>query len=120
MAYQKRLIICVGILLLSASVCFGRDLDVGVLSLKAVKINDRPITPTNQITVGPGDKIECDILLSNWSPDELAFAVIGYQSVFIPDSFFSGDRGVVLPLGWDAPYARRTCSTDDVCNSFDM
>jgi len=117
MANQKRSLICASILFLSASVCMGQeDLFVGDLSLKAVKINNQPITPSNQITVKPGDIIECDIILSNWSPGDLEFAVHGYQIVLIANSFFTGGRGTVLPLGWDAPYARRTCSTDDDCN----
>jgi len=98
MANQKRSIICAGILLLSASLCLGQNLNVGDLSLKAVKINDQTIPPSNQITVAPGDKIECDIILSNWSPGELDFGVKAYQVALIGDSFFSGERGTVLPL----------------------
>ncbi len=111
-----QIIICISILGCVTTPVQSVEIDIGTVSIKAVKINGQPITATNQITVIPGDQIECDIFLSDWASNDFVYAVRGYEVNLNPESFFGGDQGTVLPLGWYAPYHERTCSNDGDCN----
>lgn len=87
-------------------------IDTPTLSLKAVKLNEVAISATNSIVAGPGDIIECEVFLSEWSPSpgEDAERLRAFQVSIPRASFNSGSRGTVLPLGWDRPIL----SKDDV------
>jgi hypothetical protein len=45
------------------------SLDAATFSLKAVKLNDAPITPTNHVSVRPGDTIVAELFVQGWDAD---------------------------------------------------
>ena len=106
---MKSRILCIG--LAPASLLFAADgalAQTPTLSLQAVRINDVAITPSNSITVIPGDTIVAEIFVSDWSPS--GERLMAYQTSLSRDAFVSGTGGSVLPLGWDAPIT----SADDI------
>jgi hypothetical protein len=85
----------------------------GVYSLKAVRVNERSITPTDTVAVCPGDTIMAEVYLSEWSPAGQGLET--WQAQLEPDSIVSGSAGVLLPLGWDAALDAPECTTDGDC-----
>jgi hypothetical protein len=47
----------------------ARQTQTPTFSLKAVKVNDVAIEPTNSVSASPGDVIECEVFVSEWSPN---------------------------------------------------
>ena len=91
-------------------------IDTPTLSLKAVKLNDVPIPATDSIVAGPGDKIECEVFISEWSPKNQK--LLAFQVSVPRASFISGSRGSVKPIGWDRPILSEDdvgCGTDTDC-----
>jgi IPTL-CTERM motif len=84
------------------------------ISLKAVAINGNPIVPTNNVTVARGDIVEAEIWLSCWGAD--VGLLRGYQAILEGhDAVVSGDAGLVLPVGWDAPLQLIPCNSMPDC-----
>jgi IPTL-CTERM motif len=84
------------------------------LSLKAVAINGNPIEPTNNVTASRGDVIETEVWLSCWGAD--IGLLRAYEATLDgPDAVVSGDAGLVLPVGWDAPIEFAGCYFDFDC-----
>lgn len=83
------------------------------ISLKAVQINDWVITPTNTVTAKAGDTIVAEIYASNWSPN--GEQLRAWQATINMFGFLSGERGAVLPLGWDRPIEAVPCTSDEDC-----
>ncbi len=84
------------------------------LSLKAVAINGNPIAPTSNVTASRGDTIETEIWLSCWGTD--LGLLRSYQALINgKDGVVSGDAGLVLPLGWDAPLQFMGCTSQSDC-----
>lgn len=85
-----------------------------VLSFKAVKVNDESIPPSNNIQVVPGDIIEVEIFLSDWSPN--GERLESWSVRIEPDGFSSGRIGYVYLPGyvpWYCPFAE--CGSDGEC-----
>ena len=60
----------IGLVLTSSLFAAGSVLaQTPTISLQAVKVNDVAITPSNAITVKPGDSVIAEIFVSDWSPD---------------------------------------------------
>ncbi len=79
-----------------------------MFSLKATKINNRRIVPTNQVFVRPGDLLESEVYISCWGRD-IAEAD-GFQvGIGIHDGARSGEHGLLLPYGWNAPLTPDWC-----------
>lgn len=96
------------------------------LSLKAVKVNGVPIPRANTTDVNPGDVVTAEIFIRDWTTTIERLAA--YRTAINRDSFVSGTRGTVLPLGWDAPptddigcTTSADCPTEfPVCQLFDV
>lgn len=43
-------------------------------SMLAVAVNDGAVTPTDSVTIHPGDVVECEIYLSGWGEDDFCDA----------------------------------------------
>ena len=94
-------------------------------SLVAVAVNGEPITPTDFVTVRPGDVIECEIHITGWADDNWCpiccgsnfqacssdadcpegcreFLLRFYQATIDPAGYVSGESGVLQPIGWDS------------------
>jgi len=84
------------------------------LSLKAVAINGNPIEPTNNVTASRGDIIETEIWLSCWG-SEVGLLRAYQATIKGSDAVVSGDAGLVLPVGWDAPIQFIPCSFISDC-----
>ena len=84
------------------------------LLLKAVSINGVPIEPTSHVTAARGDVIETEIWLSCWGAD--LGRLRAYQAVIQGRlAVASGDAGLVLPVGWDAPLDNVLCDPNNTC-----
>lgn len=77
--------------------------NAATLSLRAMKINDVEITPTNNRTVAPNDLVEAGIFISGWGAELPRGIRIVQAAVFGRAGFLSGENGVALPVGWEAP-----------------
>lgn len=91
--------------------------DAAILSLRAVKHNGATITTTNNLAVAPNDLIEANIFVSDWGA-EMPLGVRSIQAaVFGRAGFQSGDNGVILPVGWEAPLETTgsPCTTNANC-----
>ncbi|MCH7871806.1 MAG: hypothetical protein IID33_08905 [Planctomycetes bacterium] len=114
---MKSRIPCISLALASSLFAAGSAFaQTPTLSLQAVRINDVAITPSNSITVKPGDTIMAEIFVSDWSPD--GERLVAYQTVLSFDALVSGTSGSVLPLGWDRPLTGADdigCITDNDC-----
>ncbi len=95
--------------LLSVTVAQG-----GVLALKAVKVNDEVIAPTDTVDVCPGDTVETEILLSDWSAN--GEQLVLWQVQLDSEGYVSGSEGTVLPHGYDAPLIVQECKSDVDCS----
>ncbi len=107
-------------------------------SLVAVAVNGEPITPTDSVTVSPGDVIECEIHIAGWADDNWCpvglgtfqacssnadcsegcqeFLLYTYQFKIDAAAYFSGGSGVLRPIGWDRPFPTgNRCVTDADC-----
>ena len=107
-------------------------------SLVAVAVNGEPITPTDFVSVSPGDVIECEIHITGWADDnwcpmrEGVFQACGsdadcpegcrefllhiYQAMIDAAGYISGKSGVIRPIGWDRPFPTgNRCETDADC-----
>ncbi len=65
------------------------------------------ITPSNTVSVNPGDIVIAEAFASNWSPS--AQRLRAYQFHVRSDGYFSGG-GTLRPLGWDRPIVDILCS----------
>jgi len=82
------------------------DVQAATLSLKAVRRNDTPITPTNTVSAHAGDRITAEVFISGWNADVPGSQLKTYQYVVNGrDGFVRGeDCGegfVALPCGFD-------------------
>ena len=106
-------------------------------SLVAVAVNGEPITPTDFVTVNPGDVIECEIHIAGWADDNWCpgdhgfqacssdadcpegcreFLVRIYQATIDAAGYVSSESGVLRPIGWDRPFPTgNRCETDADC-----
>ncbi len=85
-----------------------------LVSLEAVAVNGQAIDPTNCLTAAPGDIVEAEIRVSGWAP--YLMYLRSYQATLeLHKDVISGDGGVILPLGWDAPLEDVLCSSDADC-----
>lgn len=84
-------------------------------SLEGAGINGTPIPngPVSSLAVFPGDVIQAEIYVRDWSPDEQALS--GYQAALLPVSFSSGDAGYIEPLLYEE---KRNASQENPDNSF--
>lgn len=84
------------------------------LILVATKINDSSIEPTGFVTVHPGDQIEAEVHVRDWS-EELPTGITGYRtSVLAPIG--AGFSGSVLPHGWPVEACTTgECFSDNGC-----
>ncbi|MGB2985451.1 MAG: hypothetical protein WBE26_06165, partial [Phycisphaerae bacterium] len=71
------------------------------------------ITPTNNLSVNPGDIVMAEIFASDWSPEGQALKA--WQATISFHTFLSGTRGMILPLGWDRPVNPVACTSDEDC-----
>src|SRR5262249_9875401 len=88
------------------------------MSLKAVAINNSPISPNNCIHARSGDTITSEIKISGWG-DEMPLGVRGYE-VYLRgrEGVTSGSKGTLLPVGWQAPLDGinyTSCNTNSDC-----
>jgi len=88
--------------------------EASVVSLKAVKRNDVAISPTNNLAVAAGDKIETEIFLSGWA-NELPLGMLAFQVKIDATGYTSGTNGKVLPDGWCAPVGKIECAQSSTC-----
>lgn len=85
-------------------------------SIKAVKINNVNITPSHNITIHPGDTVETEVFITDWASEGENFLLRDYELLFDPNVWKSGEQGLLLPLGWDAPYQGGVvCQNDEIC-----
>jgi len=84
-----------------------------VFALRAVQINDVPITAASSVNVCPGDTIVTEIHLSDWSGGGERLKI--WQAELDAQRFASGTTGLVLPLGWDAGLDTPDCAVDGDC-----
>lgn len=92
-------------LLVPATIGFGQT---PTISLHAVKINDVAIAASDSITVNPGDIIEAEVFVSEWSPN--GETSVAFQASIARASFVSGTQGSIAPVGWD----RTLLDEDDI------
>ncbi len=71
------------------------------VALKAVAINGSPIPASRSVSVVPGDTITAEIFLSNWTTT--VERLLGYQTAISGDVLVGGQRGNIMPVGWDRP-----------------
>jgi len=70
--------------------------------LRAVQVNDTPITPTDSVTIQPGDIVVSEAYISGWDENEPGGRLKTYQlTVDGLGSYWSGDSGSLLPAGMD-------------------
>jgi len=118
---MRNAIILMGTCLFASSVFAGGDTcpspacgPGSCLSLKAVAINGNPIVPTSNVTAARGDVVEAEIWLSCWGLD--LGLLRAYQAVLAGRiGATSGDSGLVLPVGWDAPLDLTPCVSTPDC-----
>lgn len=112
---MKRTIWCWG-LALSIVACLGATAgaQTATVSLKAVQINDKVITPTGSVEVNPGDTITAELHGSDWSV--AGDTLRAYQIAIGVDSITGGDSGSITPLGWHNPRPDLPCTTDADCS----
>lgn len=106
-------IMCRKILVVLLTLSAGAQ--ASTLSFEAVKINGSPIAPTGEVTILPGDTVECEVFLSGWGGD-IPDGVFEY--VFTLDSLgmANGYSGVVRPLIYSGPIPMRNyCSSQSDC-----
>lgn len=85
-------------------------------SLRAVKINGSPILPSSNIVVSPGDRVAVEIRIWGWETDQPGSLLRTYQvTIDGRNGYTSGDSGLILPTGWDAPPDIFVCSGDGDC-----
>jgi len=89
--------------------------DGACVSLKAVKVNNTAIPPTNCVIAAPGDTITAEFYISGWG-DELTLVRAYQMMVLGAQGAVSGSRGKVLPVGWDAPVNPQACQTLSQCH----
>lgn len=131
---QIRLIGALAILALSSA---GQ---AATVYLVAVAVNGERITPTDFVTVSPGDVIECEIHITGWADDNWCtidaymfqacssnadcpdgcqeFLLHIYQFGIDAAAYISGESGVLRPIGWDSPFPTgfyEVCQGDDDC-----
>jgi len=87
--------------------------------LVAVTVNGNSITPTQELTVRPGDSLEAEVRVSCWG--HFLGVVQTFQAAYYGElGATSGESGLVLPRGWDAPLIRDNCPCTDptypICN----
>jgi hypothetical protein len=85
------------------------------IDLLAVRINDTPITPTAIVTAFPGDTIETEIWLRDWSPN--GERLRGYCIALDGGSFESGLCGEVAKVGPETLVPECQCFDDSNCAS---
>ena len=88
--------------------------EASVVSLKAVKQNGVAISPSSNLTVVGGDKIETEIFLSGWA-NEVPLGVQAFRVAIDATGHISGTKSNVLPYGWCAPYAKLDCVLSSNC-----
>ncbi len=118
---MRNAIILMGTCLFASSVFAGGDTcpnsacgPGSCLSLKAVAINGSAIAPTSNVIVARGDVVEAEIWLSCWGAD--VGLLRAYQAVLRGRvGVESGDNGLVLPVGWDAPLDLTPCVSTPNC-----
>ena len=113
--------VCAVVALLAASTA----VQAATVSLKAMRVNGSPITPTNELAAAPGDVIYAELFASEWSPAGQECRL--WQVTVDTCSFFSGPCGAVVPLGWERPAecvpefctpgGPNTCSGELECHS---
>lgn len=92
--------------------------DAATLSLRAVKLNGNNVAATNNITVAPNDLIEVDAFIDGWAaqipgPND---GVRAYQFRLLGRvGYPSGENGIVIPEGWEAPVEQQPCTSNDDC-----
>jgi hypothetical protein len=90
-----------------------------VASLKAVKVNDNVMTPTNEILAAPGDTIVAEVFWSGWEVDrpgvDARMRTI-QATVDGRNSFFQDGVPMILPAGWDTPPIV-LCTTGQDCEA---
>jgi hypothetical protein len=85
-------------------------------ALKAVAVNGKPIPPTTDVHVRPGDVIETEIHFSGWGGNIPELRL--YEAKLrLRDAATSGTNGTLLPLGWDAPLDFVYCARAADCPS---
>jgi len=84
-----------------------------VIHTKAVRVNEVAVAPTSYVVVNPGDQVDIEFYASGWAGE--IDTVRTWQASVDSAGYFSGERGVLMPLGWDAPPAGRPCQTDEDC-----
>lgn len=92
--------------------------DAAMVALRAVKINDVAVSPTNAIEALPGDRIEVELRVWGWSADVPGSRLKTYQ--FMIDGrgcYASGTAGLLLPANWQAPPDIVECTADSDCPS---
>lgn len=92
------------------------------LSLRARKHNntlfgnDFASQVSSVSNVTPGDTIEMDMWVSGF--DDVGFnGVRAYQIIMDCATYITDDCGALIPLGWDAPIIRESCSEISVCST---
>lgn len=86
------------------------------ISLQAVEINGSPISPSNSVLVKPGDTVEAEIFVSDWTTDDERLLL--FQVGVSRTSFISGTTGIITPAGWDSPLTLADeigCADDSDC-----
>lgn len=89
------------------------------VSMRAVQVNDAPITPTDQVTINPGDSVVVEFYLSGWDEDMPGGMLKTYQvKIDGVNSYWSGASGELVPKGVSlAGGGMIPCSTNADCPS---
>ena len=104
------------------------------VSLQAVEQNGQSITPTNEIFVLPGDVITAEIKIFGWGDPpfdtpqntgrlrSLEARIAGEDGIQGILGGFHGYDGMIVPVGWDAPFTPLSCPCVNVdypiCDSY--
>ena len=85
------------------------------ISLQAVARNGNLVTPTNHLQVAPNDTVAVEVKIFGWATPPfdppVNTGLVGTYQVTLNGAIGaeSGDCGLVLPLGWDAPVIKDLC-----------
>jgi hypothetical protein len=95
--------------------------EAATFRLKAVAINDVPVTPTDHVTVEPNDTITVEAYVSGWNEDEADSQLRTYQfTIDGANSLFSGESGRLSLRGVDPPAVYDPCIFDEDCTQWGL